>query len=261
MNADAIILPHWPAPPAVKSAITTRRGGVSRPPWGSFNLGDHVGDNAAHVRENRNRLSRALDLAQPPAWLQQVHGVDVVELRQCPVAMAPRADAVWTSTPGCVCAIMTADCLPVLFCDRAGTRVGAAHAGWRGLSAGVLGNIIRAMGIAPEHLMAYLGPAIGPSRFEVGGEVRETFIRHALSEIHRGEIEACFEPQPSAKWLADIYGLAQAELRYWGVVDIFGGDRCTFDEDDVFFSFRRDGVTGRMASLIWLESTARACSH
>jgi YfiH family protein len=237
-----MILPDWPAPPKVKSLVTTREGGTSSAPWASFNLGDHVGDDPAHVAANRARL-RAQVPAEP-GWLKQVHSARVVELGR---DANLEADASFTREAGQVCAVLTADCLPVLFCDRAGSVVAAAHAGWRGLAGGVLEATVAAMRAHPGEILAWMGTAIGPQAFEVGDEVRETFIgRHA-------EAAAAFVPQPVAgKWLADIYALARIRLGHAGVRAVYGGGRCTFSEPDNFFSYRRDGVTGRMASLIWL---------
>jgi len=238
-----MILPDWPAPARVKSLMTTRAGGVSRAPWDSLNLGDHVGDNPGHVAANRARLCQ--QLPAEPGWLKQVHSDRVVELGREP---SPEADASFTREPGQVCAVLTADCLPVLFCDRAGSVVAAAHAGWRGLAGGVLEATVAAMQVPPGEVLAWMGAAIGPQAFEVGEDVREAFIaQHA-------EASEAFVPQPApGKWLADIYRLARIRLNHIGVQATYGGGRCTFNESDAFYSYRRDGVTGRMASLIWLE--------
>jgi len=239
-----MLQPDWPAPAGVFSLMTTREGGVSCPPWDSFNLGDHVGDDAAHVAENRSRLR--LQLPAEPAWLKQIHGAIVVDAGSDKLT----ADASVTRQAGCVCAVLTADCLPVLFCDRAGSVVAAAHAGWRGLANGVLEATVAAMQVLPGDVLAWMGAAIGPQAFEVGDEVRQVFI-----EQHP-EAATAFVPHPSSsdstKWLADIYQLARIRLNHAGVHAIYGGGRCTFNEADRFFSYRRDGVTGRMASLIWL---------
>ncbi len=238
----SLILPDWPAPARVKSLMTTRAGGVSHAPWASLNLGDHVGDDPAHVAANRARLHR--HLPAEPGWLAQVHSARVVELGREP---NPEADASFTRTPGQVCAVLTADCLPVLFCDRAGSVVAAAHAGWRGLANGVLEATVAAMQVPPGDILAWMGAAIGPQAFEVGDEVREAFIaQHA-------EAAAAFVPHAPGKWLADIYRLARIRLDHAGVQAIYGGGRCTFSESETFYSYRRDGVTGRMASVIWLE--------
>jgi YfiH family protein len=237
-----MILPDWPAPPRVKSLMTTREGGVSSAPWASLNLGDHVGDDPVHVAANRARLRE--QLAAEPGWLRQVHSARVVELGR---DANPEADASFTRQTGRVCAVLTADCLPVLFCDRAGSVVAAAHAGWRGLADGVLEATVAAMQVPPGEILAWMGAAIGPQAFEVGDEVRQAFVsRHA-------EAAAAFVPQPTpGKWLADIYQLARIRLGHAGVQAVYGGGRCTFSEAESFYSYRRDGVTGRMASLVWL---------
>ncbi|MBT9590709.1 MAG: peptidoglycan editing factor PgeF [Thiobacillus sp.] len=238
-----MLLPTWPAPAGVFSLMTTREGGVSSPPWDSFNLGDHVGDDTAHVAENRARLRR--QLPAEPAWLKQIHGATVVEAGSALI----EADAAFTRQAGNVCAVLTADCLPVLFCDRAGSVVAAAHAGWRGLANGVLEATVAAMQVPSGEVLAWMGAAIGPQAFEVGDDVRQAFISQ------HPEAAAAFVPQPSGvagKWLADIYQLARIRLNRVGVQEIYGGGRCTFNEADRFYSYRRDGVTGRMASLIWL---------
>ncbi|PKO63477.1 MAG: peptidoglycan editing factor PgeF [Betaproteobacteria bacterium HGW-Betaproteobacteria-17] len=238
-----MIRPDWPAPARVKCLMTTRAGGVSQAPWGSFNLGDHVGDDPAHVAANRARLGR--QLPAEPGWLRQVHSARVVELGREPDR---EADAALTRQAAQVCAVLTADCLPVLLCDRAGSVVAAAHAGWRGLAGGVLEATVAAMQVPPQGILAWMGAAIGPQAFEVGDEVRQAFVaQHA-------EASGAFVPQPApGKWLADIYQLARIRLEHAGVQAIYGGGRCTFNEADHFYSYRRDGVTGRMASLIWLE--------
>ncbi|AEY00737.1 hypothetical protein GU3_04900 [Oceanimonas sp. GK1] len=239
-----LILPDWPAPANVCAAQSTRTGGVSRAPWHSLNLGSHVGDDAASVRTNRERLAACLNLPSEPVWLEQVHGIRVLTLPAENDNLT--ADAVVSRTPGRVCAVMTADCLPVLFCDQAGTVVAAAHAGWRGLAAGVLEATLQEMQVDPDTVLAWLGPAIGPRAFEVGGEVREAFMAH--SEL----AEEAFAPRGD-KWLADIYHLARLRLAAAGVHHIYGGEHCTVSESERFFSYRRDGQTGRMASLVWLD--------
>jgi len=238
-----VVLPDWPAPARVKGLMTTREGGVSQAPWASLNLGDHVGDNPVHVAANRARLRQ--QLPNEPAWLRQVHSARVVEIGREP---NPEADAAYSRQSGQVCAVLTADCLPVLFCDRAGSVVAAAHAGWRGLAGGVLEATVAAMRVPPGEILVWMGAAIGPQAFEVGDEVREAFIaQHA-------EASEAFVPQPMpGKWLADIYRLARIRLNHAGVQAIYGGGRCTYQEAEAFYSYRRDGVTGRMASLIWLE--------
>lgn len=238
-----MLLPTWPAPSGVFSLMTTREGGVSCPPWDSFNLGDHVGDDAAHVAENRARLR--VHLPAEPAWLKQIHGATVVDVSSDELT----ADASITRQAGCICAVLTADCLPVLFCDRAGRVVAAAHAGWRGLAQGVLEATVAAMQVPPSDVLAWMGAAIGPDAFEVGDDVRQAFVKQ------HPEAAAAFVPHPSGvpgKWLADIYQLARNRLNHAGVQAIYGGGRCTYNEAGDFYSYRREGVTGRMASLIWL---------
>lgn len=242
MAVDGLI-PDWPAPAGVRALQTLRTGGCSPAPWDSFNLGDHVGDEAGNVL--RNRLALRKLLPGEPRWLRQVHGTTVVDAGGDHLSF-PDADAAFARNQGAVCAVMTADCLPVLFCDRAGTVVAAAHAGWRGLQAGVLEATIAAMGVAPSELMAWLGPAIGPACFEVGDEVREAFL--ALDAM----AAVAFAPGLPGKWLADIYLLARQRLQRSGIDAIFGGGLCTVSDGERFFSYRRDGVTGRMATLIWL---------
>lgn len=221
--------------------MTTREGGVSQAPWSSFNLGDHVGDEPAHVAANRARLRERLP--DDPVWLRQVHGATVVEAGSGEV----EADAVLARQPGRVCAVLTADCLPVLFCDRAGSVVAAAHAGWRGLAGGVLEATVGAMQVPPAEIIAWMGAAIGPQAFEVGDEVKQAFV------AQHPEAAAAFVPKAEpGKWLADIYQLARIRLRHAGVQAVFGGGLCTHADRERFFSYRRDGVTGRMAALVWL---------
>lgn len=241
-----LITPHWPAPPGVHAFSTTRAGGVSFSPWNSLNVGAHCGDNAEHVAINRARVFEAMNLPSSPVWLEQVHGNKVLKL-EGQYLENKRADASWTTSPNVVCAVMTADCLPVLFCNFRGTEVAAAHAGWRGLCEGVLENTVAAFQDRPENLIAWLGPAIGPGAFEVGSEVRDAFMAKSVLA------EKAFKPQvEEGKYLADIYQLARQRLVSCGVRNISGGDRCTFNESDDFFSYRRDQITGRMASFIWL---------
>ena len=242
-----LIVPAWPAPANIKALITTRHGGISEGPFASLNLGMHVGDKPAAVAENRCRLSAILPRA--PVWLRQVHGTAVVRAEDWAETTSTgeaEADAVLASTPDLPCAVMMADCLPVLFCDQAGTRVAVAHAGWRGLCAGVLENTVAAMVAEPQSLMAYLGPAIGPAKFEVGSEVRDAFMAADSRSA------SAFAPLPLAgKFLADIYLLARQRLVRAGVTRIYGGNFCTVTEAERFFSYRREGNTGRMAAVIW----------
>jgi YfiH family protein len=224
--------------------MTTRQGGVSQPPYESFNLGGHVKDDPKRVAQNRDLLRKYLPTE--PFWLDQVHGRAVIRVEAN--NGNTRADAAYTRQTSRVCVVMTADCLPVLLCDDLGHVVAAAHAGWRGLAAGVLEATVEAMQIPPRRLMAWMGAAIGPQAFEVGNEVRDTFMNDLPAA------SAAFKPgkQPG-KWWADIYQLARLRLERAGVPRIFGGGLCTYTDSERFFSYRRDGETGRMASLIWLD--------
>jgi YfiH family protein len=245
-EAGSFIVPDWPAPPVVRARVTTRRGGVSSAPFDGFNLGTHVGDSPEAVATNRARLRR--HLPAEPLWLDQVHGTEAVAADAGGAGGVVCADASVSRTPGVVCAVMTADCLPVLFCDDASTVVAAAHAGWRGLVAGVLETTLRRMAVAPERVMAWLGPAIGPTAFEVGDEVRAAFL--AVDPDAEGAFVAHAAP---GKWLADLFMLARLRLARAGVMRVYGGGLCTFNDADRFFSYRRDGRTGRFASLVWLD--------
>ena len=237
------LTPDWPAPVWVKACITTRSGGISSAPFDSFNLGAHVDDDPVAVTKNRQRLISQLGCK--PAWLRQVHGVAVVPAEPGEVL---EADASWTATPGVACTVMTADCLPVLFCDRAGSRVAAAHAGWRGLAGGVLEATLDALAVAPEDVLAWLGPAIGPHAFEVGAEVREAFMA-----THPQAAEAFVASVNPDRYMADIYQLARIRLAARGVTAVYGGGFCTYS-DPRFYSYRRAARTGRFASLIWLAN-------
>ena len=263
--------PEWPAPRGVRALSTFRSGGVSTAPYASLNLGDHVGDSAAAVDVNRRRLKAAAELPEEPAWLTQVHGTNVVDLdaaRTRPVGRADHdaaaagtvgpadrgasgpvgpADAAFTRRPGRVCAILTADCLPIVLAADSGDLVAAAHAGWRGLAGGVIEATVQALRVAPERLVAWLGPAIGPEHFEVGSEVREALVTSDLAA------ENAFVPNARGRFMADLSALARRRLAALGVSRIYGGGHCTYAEKDRYFSHRRDGVTGRQATLIWLE--------
>ena len=245
LTLEHCLVPDWPAPPTVRALSTTRLGGVSCGPYASLNLAQHCGDAVQAVAENRQRLQALLNLAAPPLWLNQVHGTRVVALEQAQGLES--ADASTSYSSGRACVVMTADCLPVLFCNRAGTLVAAAHAGWRGLVGGVLEATIAALPCSASELLAWLGPAIGPSAFEVGEEVRAAFIAHDPAAI------TSFQPSPNGRWLADLYRLARQRLAAVGVSAVYGGGRCTFSEAEYFHSYRRDGAhSGRMASLVWL---------
>jgi YfiH family protein len=242
LNDVSLIVPDWPAPPNVRAVQTTRLGGVSQTPYDSLNLGTHVGDNPLHVAANRQRLSDILP--SEPIWMEQVHGTIVQDaaLASC----QPQADAAVTRHLDTVCTVMTADCLPVLLCDQAGTVVAAAHAGWRGLSMGVIERTVEAMHVPADQLLAWLGPAIGPDAFEVGEDVYQVFVNHDAKAAE------AFEATEQTKWRADIYLLARQRLAALGVARVYGGEYCTFHDTRRFFSYRRDGACGRMASMIWL---------
>jgi YfiH family protein len=275
LGPEALIRPRWPAPPGVGALMTTRAGGVSRGPWASLNLGRHAGDDAQAVAENRRRFAASLlptDVPEGgrgtstparPVWLRQVHGTNVLELdAQTPEHPQSAADAAWTRTPGIACVVGAADCLPVLFAARDGTAVAAAHAGWRGLAAGVLEATLRALGdgagVPPHDLLAWLGPCIGPAHFEVGADVLLAF-GHRPTE---GDLEHfSYRPRPDGapRWLADLQGLAAARLQRLGVGHIAAQRECTYEHASRFFSFRRDhptGGSGRMAAAIWLGAAA-----
>jgi YfiH family protein len=240
------LIPDWPAPEAVKAVITTRQGGVSQAPYHSLNLATHVGDAPEAVEENRKRLIGDCQLPGEPFWLSQVHGCQVADSASDHPGC--EADAVFSLSPGVVCAVMTADCLPLLMTDRSGSRVCAVHAGWRGLAQGVVESAINRMGVAPEEIMVWLGPAIGPNEFEVGGEVCQAFLNACSDDA------AAFRQGDGDRWLADIYQLARSRLKRLGVGYVGGGEYCTVQQSELFFSYRREGVTGRMASLIWLQA-------
>ncbi|MHB1202357.1 MAG: peptidoglycan editing factor PgeF [Acidithiobacillus sp.] len=249
MTEPTLIVPDWPAPPGVRAAITLRAGGTSTGPYASFNLGEHVGDDARRVAENRARLEQRLALPRAPAWLTQVHGTRVVEIHGPDDRGLREADGAVTGQCGVVLAVLTADCLPVLACHRDGERIGVFHAGWRGLLGGILEAGMAALEASPDEVLIYLGPAIGPARFEVGPELRAAFV------VHDPAARDCFHPGPDGRWLADIYALARQRLARAGVpaAAISGGGYCTVTETEHFFSYRRDGRSGRMATVIWRE--------
>lgn len=241
-----LIVPQWPAPPRVRAAFTLRGGGVSGPPFDTLNLGARVGDAPAAVAENRRRLTAQLQLPAEPRWLEQLHGTTVADLDAPGSAAACSADAAVTRRAACVCVIQVADCLPVLFATRDGSAVAAAHAGWRGLAAGVLEATVAQLGVAPHELLAWMGPAIGTQHFEVGEEVRSAFVtRHAAAGT-------AFSANARGHWQCDLAALARARLAAAGVTGVFGGECCTYSDPQRFFSYRRDGQCGRMAALIWL---------
>lgn len=266
-----LIIPNWPVPTNISAAITTRRGGCSTGPWDSLNLAFHVGDNSKSVEQNWQSVSKQLNLPSTPQLLNQVHGIDIVEVggsKETANEIIPTADGCYTKSPGLICTVMTADCLPILLCNTAGTEVAAIHAGWRGLTAGVVSNAVKQFCSPATDLIAYLGPAISQQYFEVGSEVRQAFLSrsfHSSSSHERHEqvqykINACFTESNSeggdskgSHWMADLYGLARLALNQTGVSQIYGGDFCSYTNAEQFYSYRRDGQTGRMASLIWIS--------
>ena len=247
MQPPEWLTPNWPAPRGVRAISTTRAGGFSEGCYAGFNLGLHVGDRAQHVEQNRRLLREALRLPGEPCWLEQRHGTRVIRL---PAARseALRGDAAYTNVRGTVCAVQTADCLPVLFCDRQGSCVAVAHGGWRGLLDGVLENTVRALPVPASQLLCWLGPAIGPARFEVDAALRERFVGKV------GDLAPAFTPGRSGKCLADLYRIARILLAIQGVHAVTGGTHCTHTEGEKFFSYRRDGITGRQATLVWLQA-------
>lgn len=233
----------WSAPEGVRAATTLRTGGVSLPPYDSLNQALHVGDDIGRVKQNRQIIKDMLDLPAEPVWMEQIHSNRVIQADKC--MALEQADASFTRERGVVCAVMTADCLPLLVCSVDGECVGAIHAGWRGLLSGIISNTLSMMG-ARDYLV-WLGPAIGPDCFEVGAEVRDAFVQKS------GAFDDAFTQQNNGKWLADIYQLARIELASLGVNKVFGGDFCTVTDTQRFYSYRRDQQTGRMATLIWRE--------
>jgi polyphenol oxidase len=250
MDEMSFIEATWPAPSNVVGLTTTRSGGVSTGPYASFNLGDHVGDRLEDVLENRRRLrEQALCLDSEPFWLNQVHGITVARIESTSTSENPisdPADASYTQTPGKICAVLTADCLPVLLCNREGTEIAAIHVGWRGCLAGILANTVNSFQTPPSELLAWLGPCIGPKAFEVGPEVCEAFVSKDPAAAE------AFQPGAPHKFNANLYQLATLALTKAGVNAVYGGDYCTVSDQKRFFSYRRDGViTGRMATLIY----------
>jgi polyphenol oxidase len=241
----AWLTPEWPAPPTVRALSTLRTGGVSAMPYAALNLADHVGDEPAAVAANRSQLRSAADLPADPVWLNQVHGAQVADLDAGMAGGA--ADAAICRQPGRVCAILTADCLPILLADASGGAVAAVHAGWRGLAAGVIEGTVRELDVAPGDLMAWLGPAIGPQHFEVGAEVRDALLQ---GDPGGG---GAFAPNARGRFMADLPQLARRRLVTLGISRIYGTDACTYAHSERYFSHRRDGRCGRQATLIWLQ--------
>lgn len=245
------IIPNWPSPLNVKAIVTTRKGGVSRNHNGAYaelNLGDHVHDDLLSVQQNRALLRKYLP--NDPCWLKQVHGAKPVWIGENQNQVQPEGDAALTCYKGCVCAVLVADCLPVFLCDTSGSAVGVIHAGWRGLASGIIENSILEMACKSTGIIAWLGPAIGPKHFEIGEEVRDVFLKQdsksssAFTVSHDGK-----------KWFADLFKLARQRLADVGVTQVYGGNECTYSNPSRFYSYRRDGKTGRMAALIWLADT------
>lgn len=246
-----LLQPDWPAPANIHAWSTSRVQGISEAPYDGLNLAQHVGDQPAAVEQNRQSLAQALALPRAPLWLNQVHGRQVVNAAEWSQTgepdSQPDADAAYSLQAGVVCVVMTADCLPLLVCNRRGDRVAAAHAGWRGLAAGVIESTLVALQEPAEDLLVWLGPAIGPAAFEVGEEVRQAFVAQDAATA------SAFRQNRPGHYLADIYALARRRLQAYGVQAIYGGGYCTFDDADHFYSYRRDGKTGRQASLIWFD--------
>ncbi len=241
------IVPAWPAPAAVRACATSRAGGVSEGCFTGLNLSSYVGDDPQAVRQNRSILQQRLALPTPPLWLTQVHGTSVLQGSH-DVPHALEYDGCSTHQPGVVCAVQTADCLPVLLCDRQGTAVAALHAGWRGLAGGILEAGVKALDLDPAVLLAWLGPAIGPEAFEVGADVFRAFVNNDPLTA------PAFRPGQPGKWYADIYALARRRLARCGVSAVYGGGFCTYNDATRFYSYRRDRTTGRMATLIWIQT-------
>ncbi len=249
VKTDSFIVPNWPVPAWVKAISTTRLHGFSTGVYASLNLGLHVGDDAAIVQANRQKLRQDINLPSDPLWLNQIHSNQVVYAGD--IKNTVDADASFTDKPKQVCVVMTADCLPVLFANESGTKVAAAHAGWRGLLDGILEHTVEKLAQNGERIFAWFGPAIGPSAFEVGEEVVSAFVERDVN------VESAFQRLDTRdsrdKWLANIYQLANKRLKALGVNDIYGGEYCTYSDKKRFYSYRRDGICGRMASLIWLD--------
>jgi len=247
-STDIWLAADWPAPAQVHAGITTRRHGHSQPPFDSLNLSAHVGDDPAAVAANRAQLRQQLNLPVEPCWLAQRHGTQVVEAGQ---GGEPPADAVWTAESARVCAVLTADCLPLLLCDREGTCVAAAHVGWRGLVAGIVANALASLPVEPDRLLAWLGPCIGATAFEVGAEV------YAACHQTLENADAGFVESGHGRWRANLPLLTRLALGQAGVTSCYASKLCTYRDPERFYSFRRDGRTGRMAALIWMDAGER----
>lgn len=248
MKSESLLEFEWKLPPGVRAAFTTRLGGVSKAPWDSFNVATHVNDDPEKVAANRAKLCELLALTAEPAWLNQVHGTTVHDVDASVVAAPVTADAAISSRRGSACVVMVADCAPVLFASRDGSRIAAAHAGWRGLASGVLENTMRALRAPGKELLAWIGPCISREHFEVGEEVREEFVKQdAYASLY-------FDRNARGRWQADLVGLAKRRLELSGVTDVSGGSWCTYANHQRFYSHRRDGRGGRLAALIWRQS-------
>ncbi|MDF3054842.1 MAG: multi-copper polyphenol oxidoreductase, laccase [Gammaproteobacteria bacterium] len=242
------LTPHWPAPNNISAYTTLRFNGHSKPPFDSFNLSTREPADSQDALANRQQLKSELELTTDPFWISQTHGTHAIQADAC-TEINPEADASYTSRPNTVCTVLTADCLPLLVCSKAGTEVAAIHAGWKGLQAGVIESTFSKLTTPPGECLVWLGPAIGPNAFEVGDDVRQLFL------TVDAEAEQAFKMIRPNKWLCDIYTIARQRLAKIGVKNVYGGEHCTYSEADRFYSFRRDkGLTGRMASLIWIHS-------
>lgn len=252
--SESIMVPDWPAPANVKALISTRNGGVSAPPYDSFNLGLHVGDDEKSVNENRQLLSKTAGENVACQWVSQVHDNHVIDVQKELVDEKTPADAIYTQRDNVACGVLTADCLSVLFTDVAGREIAVAHAGWRGLAAGVLQKTLEHFSADPVSIMAYLGPVIGPCHFEVGNDVRQAFQTLELTEIEN-QLPVLFqESETPGRWMADLYAIARIILASKGILQVYGEPLCTYCEFDQYYSYRREGETGRFASVIWKES-------
>jgi len=245
-SASSWLVADWPAPANICAGVSTRLGGHSIAPYNSLNVGGHVGDEAASVRQNRHQLFLASGAPQAPCWLKQTHSTHVVDAGAHYLG-PPEADASFSTEPDAVCCVMTADCLPLLVCDRAGAQIAAVHAGWRGLADGIIEKTLARFSANANDILVWLGPAISQTAFEVGDEVRDIFLTHDVVASQ------AFLPSPQGRWMADLYGLAKQRLAAVGVTQVYGGQYCTHQDAQRFFSYRRDGVTGRMAAMIWMN--------
>lgn len=243
---NSLIFPDWPAPESINAVSTTRHGGFSQPPYDQFNLANNVGDEPNFIIKNRNYLIDLAQLPESPRWLNQFHSTQVINSRDWPLNI--NADAIVSEQKNHVCSIMTADCLPLLLCNKQGNTVAAIHAGWRGLATGVIEKAVAEFSCDPQDIMVWLGPAIGPNQFEVGSDVYQSFIHHSTQAAQ------AFRQTDNHRYLADIYLLARQRLTAIGIHAVFGGDLCTVSDNQQFFSYRRDNITGRMASMIWISS-------